>query len=138
MGKRIPSDFTSSCMSKFTHHIFVCNKCKPPKHQRDGKHDSGKLRAALKKEIKRLGIKAQVRANDSGCLDQCDDGQVVVIYPQAIWYGGVTVEDAERIIQETILEGKVLEDLQIPDERLRCGKAAKKMDSDSSAPSPAN
>ncbi|MEW4563034.1 (2Fe-2S) ferredoxin domain-containing protein [Bremerella sp. JC770] len=125
-------------MSKFTHHIFVCNKCKPPKHLRDSKHDPAKLRAALKKEIKRLGLKAQVRANDSGCLDQCDDGQVVVIYPQAIWYGGVTEGDAERIIHETILEGKVLEDLQISSEKLRCGKAAKKMESDSSAPSPSS
>ncbi|MHC2069930.1 (2Fe-2S) ferredoxin domain-containing protein [Bremerella sp. T1] len=123
-------------MSKFTHHIFVCNKCKPPKHLRDGKsHDSGKIRAALKKEIKRLGLKAQVRANDSGCLDQCDDGQVIVIYPQAIWYGGVTEADVERIIHETILEGKILEDLQIPSEKLRCGKAAKKADSAPSAPS---
>ena len=87
---RHQSDFIASSMSKFTHHIFVCNKCKPPKHLRDGKsHDSGKIRAALKKEIKRLGLKAQVRANDSGCLDQCDDGQVIVIYPQAIWYGGL-------------------------------------------------
>ncbi|RCS50631.1 (2Fe-2S) ferredoxin domain-containing protein [Bremerella cremea] len=113
-------------MSKFTHHLFVCGKCKPSKRYGKGKtHDSGKLRAALKKEIKRLGLKAQVRANDSGCLDQCDDGQVVVIYPQAIWYGGVGVEDAERIIHETILAGNILEDLRIPDERLRCGKAKK-------------
>jgi len=125
-------------MSKFTHHIFVCNKCKPPKHLRDGKHDPSKIRAALKKEIKRLGLKAQVRANDSGCLDQCDNGQVIVIYPQAIWYGGVTEKDVERIIQQTILEGKVLEDLQIPIERLICGKAAKKMASESSAPSPSS
>lgn len=125
-------------MSKFKHHIFVCNKCKPPKHLRDGKHDSAKLRAALKKEIKRLGLKAQVRANDSGCLDQCDDGQVVVIYPQAIWYGGVTEGDAERIIHETILAGKVLEDLRIPSERLKCGKAAKNAEPESSAPSPSS
>ena len=125
-------------MSKFTHHIFVCGKCKPPKHLRDGKHDPGKVRAALKKEIKRLGLKADVRANDSGCLDQCDDGQVIVIYPQAIWYGGVTEEDAERIIQETILAGKVLEDLVISPERLKCGKKAKSNDLASSESSPSS
>lgn len=117
---------TTDNMSKFTHHIFVCGKCKPSKRLGKGKtHDSGKLRAALKKEIKRLGIKADVRANDSGCLDQCDDGQVIVIYPQAIWYGGVGVEDAERVIHETILAGNILEDLRIPDEQLRCGKSKK-------------
>lgn len=126
---------TTNSMSKFTHHIFVCGKCKPSKRRRKAdSHDPGKLRAALKKEIKRLGIKADVRANDSGCLDQCDDGQVVVIYPQAIWYGGVGVEDAERIIHETILAGNILEDLRIPDELLRCGKAAKKDKSTAAEP----
>lgn len=126
-------------MSKFTHHIFICGKCKPSKKFRDGRsHDSGKLKSALKKEIKRLGLKAQVRANDAGCLDQCDDGQVVVIYPQAIWYGGVAVEDADRIIHETILEGRILEDLQIPSEKLRCGKAAMQADSRSTAENPSS
>lgn len=126
-------------MSKFTHHLFICNKCKPSKKFKDGRtHDPGKLRSALKKEIKRLGIKADVRANDSGCLDMCDDGQVVVIYPQAIWYGGVAVEDAERIIQETIVEGKVLEDLKIPDNRLKCGKKSKSASSDSAKETQSN
>lgn len=117
-------------MSKFTHHIFVCGKCKPAKHpQGGGKADKpGDLRAALKKEIKRLGLKADVRANDSGCLDQCDDNPVVVIYPQAIWYGRVTVADAERIIQRTILQGEILEDLRISPEALRCGKKSKRLE----------
>ncbi|MBI1248909.1 (2Fe-2S) ferredoxin domain-containing protein [bacterium] len=125
-------------MSKFTHHIFVCGKCKPHKNHPDRKsHDPAALRAALKKEIKRLGLKAQVRANDSGCLDQCDDGQVIVIYPQAIWYGGVTFKDAERIIHETILGGKILEDLLIPSERLGCGKAKKVISEANSQQDPA-
>lgn len=122
-------------MSKFTHHIFVCGKCKPPKHVRgSSKADKpGDLRSALKKEIKRLGLKAEVRANDSGCLDQCDDNPVVVIYPQGIWYGRVTADDAERIIQQTIVQGEVLEDLLIPLDSLRCGKKASKLSSTPSA-----
>ncbi len=84
--------------------------------------ETGKLRSALKKEIKRLGLKANVRANDSGCLDLCKQGPAVVIYPQAIWYGGVTTEDAERIIQQTVVEGQILEDLLIPEDVLKCPK----------------
>ena len=120
-------------MSKFNHHIFVCGKCKPAKHPPGGgKADKpGDLRAALKKEIKRLGLKADVRANDSGCLDQCDDNPVVVIYPQAIWYGRVTAADAERIIQQTILKGEILEDLRISPEALRCGKKSKRLEAPS-------
>jgi len=42
----------------------------------------------------------------------------VVIYPQEIWYGGVTAEDVPRIIEETIVNGRVIEELLIADECL--------------------
>jgi (2Fe-2S) ferredoxin len=54
----------------------------------------------------------------SGCLDQCEHGPNLVIYPQGIWYGGVRLEDVPRIVEETIIKGKILEDLLIPDECL--------------------
>ncbi|MEX0936403.1 MAG: hypothetical protein WDZ59_00985 [Pirellulales bacterium] len=59
-----------------------------------------------------------VRANTSACLDQCELGPTVVIYPQAIWYGGVKLTDVARIVEETIVHGRVLDDLLIPDEQL--------------------
>lgn len=104
-------------MPKFTSHIFVC--CKAGSCDKDGKE---KLRSKFKKELKRRGLTPLVRANTSGCLDQCDLGPTVVIYPQAIWYGHVTEDDVSRIIEETIVGGKVLEDLLIPDEQLNCKK----------------
>ena len=42
----------------------------------------------------------------------------MVIYPQQIWYGGVRIEDVSRIIEETIVGGRVLEDLLIAEDRL--------------------
>jgi len=104
-------------MPKFTSHIFVC--CKSGSCDKDGKE---KLRSKFKKELKHRGLTPLVRANTSGCLDQCDLGPTVVIYPQAIWYGHVTEDDVLRIIEETIVGGKVLEDLLIPDEQLNCKK----------------
>ncbi len=104
-------------MPKFTSHIFVC--CNAGSCDKDGKE---KLRSKFKKELKHRGLTPQVRANTSGCLDQCDLGPTVVIYPQAIWYGHVTEGDVSRIIEETIIGGKVLEDLLIPDEQLNCKK----------------
>ncbi len=80
------------------------------------------LRDAFKKEVKRRGLAAQVRANSAGCLDQCELGPTIVIYPQAIWYGGVKVTDVPRIIEETIIAGRVLDDLLIPDDKLNCHK----------------
>ena len=59
-----------------------------------------------------------MRSNKAGCLDQCEHGPIVAIYPQAIFYGGVTVADIRRIVKETIVNGLVLEDLRITEECL--------------------
>ena len=107
-------------MPEFTHHVFVCCNRREEGHTRgccdpDG---SGRLRAALKDEIARRGLKPSVRANSAGCLDQCELGPTVVIYPQAIWYGGVTLADVPEIVQQTIIENQVIERLRIPSEKL--------------------
>ena len=109
-------------MAEFTHHIFVCCNRREPGHSRgccdpDG---SGQLRAAFKAEVQKRGLKPLVRANQAGCLDQCELGPTVVIYPQAIWYGGVTVDDVPRIVEQTVVNGQVIEELQIPADALNC------------------
>lgn len=107
-------------MPAFTHHIFICENRRDADHPR-GSCDPkghGDLKDALKKELKRHGLKGEVRANSAGCLDQCECGPVLVIYPQAIWYGAVTLEDVPRIVAETVVNGRVLEDLRIPEAAL--------------------
>jgi (2Fe-2S) ferredoxin len=107
-------------MSAFTHHIFICCNQRSPDHTR-GCCDPGgseQLRNAFKAEVKRRGLNPLVRANKAGCLDQCELGPTVVIYPQGIWYGNVQMEDVSRIIDETIVGGNVLDDLLIADESL--------------------
>ena len=107
-------------MPKFTHHIFVCGNQRQPGHCRGCCDPQGTdlLRGTFKAEIKRRGLAPLVRANAAGCLDQCELGPVVVIYPQAIWYGGVTREDVPRILEETVLHGRILQDLLIADPQL--------------------
>jgi len=107
-------------MASFTHHIFVCCNQRDPGHRRgccdpDG---SARLRAALKAEIQQRGLKPAVRANSAGCLDQCEHGPTLAIYPQGIFYGGVTLEDVPRIVNETIIAGRVIEDLVIAEDCL--------------------
>ena len=111
-------------MAQFTHHVFVCCNQRDPDSSRGCCDPSGKekLREAFKAEIKKRGLKPLVRANEAGCLDQCELGPTVVIYPQAIWYGGVQIEDVPRIVEETILGGRVIEELRIPDEQLNSRK----------------
>jgi (2Fe-2S) ferredoxin len=107
-------------MAKFTHHIFVCCNQRAAGHSRGCCDPDGSevLRECFKNEVKRRGLDPLVRANKAGCLDQCELGPTVVIYPQAIWYGGVRPEDVPRIIDETILGGRVIPELQIPDHLL--------------------
>jgi (2Fe-2S) ferredoxin len=120
-------------MPPFTHHVFVCCNRREPGSSRGccDAEGSERLRNLFKAELKRRGLGPLVRANRSGCLDQCERGPTVVIYPQAIWYGRVTPEDVPRIIEETILGGRVLEDLRIVDEQLNCP-----LTRDTSGPSP--
>ena len=121
-------------MPKFTSHIFVCSNRRVPGSSRGCCDPKGSdaLRLCLKAELKRRGLGRLVRANKAGCLDQCELGPTIVIYPQAIWYGGVTRDDVSRIVQETIIDGQILEDLSIADEQLnvrRVGLPAQKLPS---------
>jgi (2Fe-2S) ferredoxin len=104
-------------MPPFTSHIFICCNRREPGHTSgccdpDG---SGHLRDCFKAELKRRNLGPLVRANQAGCLEQCELGPAVVIYPQGIWYGNVQLDDVPRIVEETIIGGRILEDLQIPD-----------------------
>lgn len=107
-------------MPPFTHHIFVCCNRRDPGHSRGccDPDNTERLRNSLKSQLKARGLGPTVRANRAGCLDQCELGPTLVIYPQGIWYGGVTEADIPRIIEETIIHGRLLDDLLIPSEML--------------------
>lgn len=107
-------------MARFTSHIFVCCNRRETGHPRGCCNPDGsdRLRNCFKAEVARRGLAPSVRANVAGCLDQCELGPTVVIYPQGIWYGHVQLEDVPRIIEETVLGGRVLEDLLLPDDWL--------------------
>jgi (2Fe-2S) ferredoxin len=104
-------------MPAFTHHVFVCGNVRPTGHKRGCCDPDGHqtLREAFKKELRKAGFGALARANHSGCLEQCEHGPTVVIYPQGIWYGRVKIEDVERIVAKTLVGGEILSDLVIAD-----------------------
>ncbi len=54
-----------------------------------------------------------MRANKAGCLDECEHGVVVVVYPEQVWYRGVTVGDVEEIVERHILGGEYVERLMM-------------------------
>ena len=102
---------------RFERHIFICENIRPeddPKGCCSAK-GSAEIRQAMKKEIKQRGLRGVARANQSGCLDACEFGPSIVVYPEGIWYGGVKVEDVPEIIESHIINGKPVERLLIRD-----------------------
>jgi (2Fe-2S) ferredoxin len=106
-------------MPRFERHIFVCVNERPADHPKGCCKAKGseEVRERLKIELKKRGLSGIVRANSSGCLDACAFGVSMVIYPEGIWYGGVTTEDVAAIVEQTVLNGRVIDRLLIPDQR---------------------
>ncbi len=107
-------------MSKYQRHVFVCINERPAGHPKGCCFEKGSsvVRDTLKAELTKRGLSKAVRVNNAGCLD-CAHGVALVIYPEGIWYGGVTPADIPEIIERTIVNGDVIERLLIPDPSYR-------------------
>ncbi len=98
----------------FEKHIFICNNERAPSANRDSCGSEGnQIRVELARLIHEYGVRGKVRANKCGCLDACELGPVVVIYPQNIWYGNVKAEDAEEIFKQSIQQNQIVQRLLI-------------------------
>ncbi len=104
-------------MPKFEHHVFICTNKRDEEADRPScaRQGSEKLKSAFKDAVKEAGLKGKVRANELGCLDQCEHGPVVVVYPDAVWYGFVRVKDVEEIVREHLVHGRPVERLKLAD-----------------------
>jgi (2Fe-2S) ferredoxin len=110
-------------MAPFERHIFVCCNQREPGHPRGccDPHATDWLQKAFKKALAARGLNRTVRANRSGCLDQCEHGPTVVVYPEAVWYGGVAESDVDEIIESHIVGGRPVERLRLPDQCVNTG-----------------
>lgn len=92
-------------------HIFVCMNERREDHPRGCclAKGSAEVRARFKQLVASHGLKGKVRANQSGCLDYCEHGVSVVVFPGGVWYGGVTVEDVDEIFHEHVQGGRIVE-----------------------------
>lgn len=107
-------------MSEYIHHIFICGNQRPDSHPRGCCDPAGGelLRAAFKKALKTRGLRASMRANRSGCLDQCEHGPCVAVYPEAIWYGSVGLNDVDEIVERHLEGGEIVQRLRISEDCL--------------------
>ena len=102
-------------MSHFRHHVFFC--CNQRGEGETCGNNAGATAAQMyaKDRVGELRLKGagKVRINKAGCMDRCDSGPVLVVYPDAVWYSYVDNEDIEEIIQEHLVHGRVVERLRI-------------------------
>jgi (2Fe-2S) ferredoxin len=102
-------------MSYYVHHVFFCCNQREDGAACCGSKGASKLRDYAKKRVKELGLagKGKARVNQAGCLDRCDKGPCVVVYPEEVWYTYVDEQDIDEIIEEHLQHGRVVERLRI-------------------------
>ena len=102
-------------MSLYKRHVFVCVNERPEGSPRGccALEGARELRARLKQSVKEAGLKDEVRINAAGCLDQCEVGPVIAVYPEGIWYQGVSAADCDEIFREHIQHGRPVERLRL-------------------------
>jgi len=105
-------------MPSLLRHVFVCINERPPDNPKGScMHRGGvEVRDRLKAELAARGLSKVIRANNAGCLDQCEHGVAVVVYPEQVWYGNVTPEDIPEIVERHLIGGEVVARLLIPDQ----------------------
>ncbi len=102
----------------FRHHVFMCTNYRPEDHPRGscGHKGSARLRDHLKQRGKEEGLR-DVRINTAGCLDRCEHGPTLVVYPEGVWYSVTTPEDLDAILSEHLIGGTPVDRLRLPDTR---------------------
>ena len=108
----------STSMPSFARHVFVCINERAADHPRGccKAKGGGEVRDALKKALKARGLDDRIRANNAGCLDQCEQGITVVVYPEQVWYGHVTEADIPELVERHLVKGELVERLLLPDQ----------------------
>lgn len=104
-------------MSYFKHHVFFCCNQRQPGDTCCNNHGATAIQTYAKDRIAALGLKGRgkIRINKAGCLDRCDDGPVLVVYPDNVWYTYVDKEDIDEIIDEHLVHGRIVSRLRLED-----------------------
>ncbi|MFO7593691.1 MAG: (2Fe-2S) ferredoxin domain-containing protein [Pseudomonadota bacterium] len=102
-------------MSFYRYHVFFCTNQREDGARCCQDFGAGEMRDYAKRRCKELGIHSpgQVRINNAGCFNRCAEGPVIVVYPEGTWYTYADRTDIDEIINEHLLNGRVVERLKI-------------------------
>ena len=106
MGEQDERGTTADPPLFYRRHVFCCVNERPAGHPRGCCKEKGsdKLRNYMKARAKELGL-SDVRVNNAGCLDRCELGPTMVIYPEGVWYRYDNAADLDEILQVHLIEG---------------------------------
>ena len=93
-------------------HIFICtNQRAEGARVSCGEEHGLALVAAFKKMIKERGLQVEMRAQRTGCMETCERGPSVVVYPEGVFYGKVQLADVEEIVTEHLENDRIVKRL---------------------------
>ena len=97
------------------YHVFICTSCRINGQQKGFCHSKNSIGIVERfmEEIEDRGLSGDVVINNTGCFGICDKGPIVVVYPEGAWYGNVSEDDVERIVEEHFENGRPVSDLLI-------------------------
>src|ERR1700710_278048 len=100
--------------SFYRHHVFFClNQREPGDRPSCANCGAQRMQEHAKQRIKSLGLagEGKVRIKKAGCLDRCELGPVLVVYPEGTWYTYVDEADIDEIVDSHLVGGKIVERL---------------------------
>lgn len=102
-------------MSHYKNHVFFCTNDRDDGRVACNQCGAQKARDYVKKRCKALGLSGpgKARINTAGCLDRCELGPVIVIYPDETWYTYVDHDDLDEIIDRHLVKGEIVDRLLV-------------------------
>ncbi|MDD5175901.1 MAG: (2Fe-2S) ferredoxin domain-containing protein [Sterolibacterium sp.] len=102
-------------MGYYKYHVFFCSNQRAPGETCCNARGATEMRNYAKDKLKALELSGpgKVRINSAGCLDRCDSGPVLVVYPEAVWYTYIDKGDIDEIIDSHLVRGQVVDRLKI-------------------------
>ncbi len=110
------TDTTLPAPSYYERHVFFCLNERKNGEDCCANHNAQEGFDRCKQRVKEAGLSGpgKVRVNKAGCLDRCAGGPVAVVYPEAVWYTFVDVQDIDEIVESHLKNGIVVERLLTP------------------------
>ncbi len=102
-------------MQKPKYHVFICSSSRINGQQKGFcfTKDSVSIIQSFMEEIADRGLEDEVMVTNTGCFGICEQGPIIVVYPEGVWYKGVTVDDVAEIVESHFENGVKVDRLEI-------------------------